>query len=270
VPLGRTFEYAVFTLWVSVCAFAPELIWQGFLLLHGHFGLAQVYSALFIGALFAFFVEPLVERLKAGRWHPAHEHGHGLLIGAPVSLLFGFVVVCLHEAITAYLGSGHAGDEVMRARLAAALDEAVEWSSIPAAVTAAWFVAGTWRRLAIPALVLAAAWIVAVGIVYAWGWQIVTTSAIPGILLLLLGTRIVLRRWDGGTFQALATLTACLTFGWVAVAWLANGLAMHFAGPGAEVYARAAVGDDLRFYLGWSLGLFVAPNPVRESVRDAA
>lgn len=267
MPLGRAFEYAVFTLWVSVCAFAPELIWQGFLLLRGHFGIAQIYSALFIGSLFAFFVEPLVERLKAGRWHLSHGDRSGLLIGALVSLVFGFFVVCLHEAITAYLGSSHAGDEAMQARLAAALDEAVEWSSIPAAVTAAWFVAGTWRRLAAPAVILASAWIIAVGIFYDWGWQVVTTTAIPCGLLVLFGTRIVLQGWDGETFRALAKLTAGLTFGWLVVAWLANALVTTLVGSGAEFYANAAAGDDLRFYLGWSLGLLVAPNPVQEPER---
>jgi hypothetical protein len=111
VPLDRALTYAVVTLWVSICAFAPELIWQGFVLLQGHFGRAEVYSALFIGTLFTFFVEPLVQRLKAGRWRVPHEHTGGLLLGTLVSLAFGFVVVCIHEAMTAYLGGGHAGDE---------------------------------------------------------------------------------------------------------------------------------------------------------------
>ena len=88
MPLDHALAYAVFTLWVSICAFTPEFIWQGFVLLRGHFGPVEAYSALFIGTLFAFFVEPVVERLRAGRWRLAHEHTKGLLLGAVVSLAF--------------------------------------------------------------------------------------------------------------------------------------------------------------------------------------
>ncbi len=146
MSFDRALAYAVFTLWVSICAFAPEFIWQGFVLLRGHFGPAEAYSALFVGALFAFFVEPVMERLKAGRWRLAHGRTAGELLGAPVSLAFGFVVVCIHEAMATYLGGGHAGDEARRASLVQAIGEVQQWASIPAAVTAAWFAAGTSRR----------------------------------------------------------------------------------------------------------------------------
>lgn len=62
MPFARALAYTVYTLWVSVCAFAPELLWQGFVLMRGHFGAAELFSALFIGTLFAFFVEPLLRR----------------------------------------------------------------------------------------------------------------------------------------------------------------------------------------------------------------
>ena len=90
-------------------------------------------------------------RLKAGRWRLAHEPSGGLLLSVVVSLAFGIVVVCIHEAMLAYLGGGHTGDETKRAGLARAIDSTFEWASIPAAVMAAWFVGGTVRRLALPA-----------------------------------------------------------------------------------------------------------------------
>jgi hypothetical protein len=263
VSLDRASAYVVFTLWVSICAFAPEFIWQGFVLLRGHFGPVEASSALFIGALLAFFVEPVIERLKAGRWQLAHEHARGLLLGALVSLAFGVVVVCIHEAMAAYLGGGHAGEEAKRAGLAQAIDQVHEWASIPAAVTAGWFVAGTSRRLALPAVGFACAWIVAVGALYGWGWPVVATTAAPCCLIALLGTRAVLRRWDAGTFPALAKLTACVAGGWMVLAVLIEVGAEH-VGLGYRLYTPDAFYDDLRFYLGWSLGLSVAPNPVSE------
>jgi hypothetical protein len=277
VSLVRGLEYAAFTLWVSVCAFAPELIWQGFLLLRGHFGLAQAASALFIGVLFAFFVEPLMERLKAGRWElpEEHAHGRGVLLATLVSVAFGFLVVCLHEAIATYVGAAHgghdnhAGNVDKLAGLSDALDEAMQWASIPAAVTACWFVAGTRPRLAIPATVLACAWIVAAGILYDWGWQVVTTSAIPCCLLTILGTRKVLQRWNSGTIPSLARLTARVTLTWLILAPAADWMVTWLGGPSLDFYSAAAVGDDLRFYLGWCLGLFVAPNPVPDEAPAA-
>ena len=264
MPLARALAYVVFTLWVSICAFAPEFIWQGFVLQRGHFGPAEAYSALFIGTLFAFFVEPVLERLRAGRWRLAHEHSKGLLLAALVSLAFGVAAVCLHEAMAAYLGGGHAGEEAKRTSLAQAIDQVREWASIPAAVTAAWFVAGTSRRLALPAVGLACAWIVAVGYLYGWGWLVVATTAAPCCLIALLGTRAVLRRWDASTFPALAKLTAGVAGGWLVLAWLTGAAVGHVGSPGFQLYTPDAFYDDLRFYLGWALGLSVAPNPVPE------
>ncbi len=264
MPFERGLAYAVFTVWVSVCAFAPELIWQGFVLMRGHFGAAELYSALFIGTLFAFFVEPLVERLKAGQWRLDHERTRGLLLSVLVSLAFGVVVVCVHEAMIAYLGGNHPGDEAKQANLAQAIDSAFEWASIPAAVTAAWFVAGTARRFALPAAGLACAWILIIGHLYGWGWPIVATSAAPGFLIALLGTRIVLRHWDANTFPALAKLTAWVAGGWMLLAWGIQAGSQVIGNPGLQLYTPEAFSDDLRFYLGWCLGLSVAPNPVPE------
>jgi hypothetical protein len=144
----------------------------------------------------------------------------------------------------------------------------MQWASIPAAVTATWFVAGTVPRLALPATVLTCAWIVLAGILYDWGWQVVTTSAIPCCLLTILGTRLVLRRWDSGTMPSLARLTARVTLIWLVLAPLADWIVTHLGGPTLDFYTTEAVGDDLRFYLGWCLGLFVAPNPVPDDEAD--
>jgi hypothetical protein len=66
VPLNRVFTCAVFALWVSICAATPESIWEGPIALTGH--CSKVYSVIFIATLLAFFVEPIMERIKNGSW----------------------------------------------------------------------------------------------------------------------------------------------------------------------------------------------------------
>jgi hypothetical protein len=103
------------------------------------------------------------------------------------------------------------------------------------------------------------------------GWQVVAMNAVPCCLIALLGTRVVLRRWDANTFPALAKLTAGVAGGWLVLAWLTQAGFGHVGGLGLQLYAPDALYvdfyDDLRFYLGWSLGLSVVPNPVPEDGR---
>ena len=99
-------------------------------------------------------------------------------------------------------------------------------------MTVAWFAAGASRGRALPAASLACAWIVTTGLLDGWGWPVVATTAGPSCLIALLGARIAVRRWNRGTFPALAGLTASVAGGWLALAWLADAGARHFGGSG--------------------------------------
>jgi hypothetical protein len=261
VPLRRAIAYAAYVLWISVCTSAPEFIWQGFTLMRGHLGPAELWSALFIGALFACFVEPLVERLKAGRWQLEHESPRGLLLSTLLSVGFGVLVVFIHEAISAFFAAGHSGDEGKQAVLAEALEQVIEWACVPAVATLCWFAARASRRLALPSAVVACLAIVALGFLYDWGVRMVVSTSVPSCFIAVLGTRLVMRRWDAGTFPALAKMTAS-----VAAIWLIlNGVAEAAAHAGLMSFELYAPGDfyvDLRFYLGWALGLGISPSPV--------
>jgi cytochrome c biogenesis protein CcdA len=48
--------------WVAICAAAPEVIWQGLRIAVGHLTRADLLSALLLGLILAFFVEPLLRR----------------------------------------------------------------------------------------------------------------------------------------------------------------------------------------------------------------
>src|SRR5271167_5028431 len=50
-------------LWIVICAAAPEFIWQGLRIGLGHFTRADLLSALFLGLILAFFVDPLMRRI---------------------------------------------------------------------------------------------------------------------------------------------------------------------------------------------------------------
>lgn len=251
---------AAFAAWVSVCAFAPEVIWQGFLLLRGHFGAAEALTVLFVGALLAFFVEPLMERLKARRWHLPHPPGDRALLAVPAAFLFGAASVCVHEAMTAFLGGAHAHDG--GTRLVRALEEALQWASVPAAVTATWFVAARAPRLLLPMTALVVAWTLAVGYLFAWRPLVVAATLLPAITIAVAGGRLAARRWDAATLPALAGLTARVAAGWLVLICLARLAAAAVGWPMSEFYGTGQILEDARFYLGWWLGLSLAPNPV--------
>jgi hypothetical protein len=60
----KLFTYLGFATWVSVCAAAPEFIWQGSLVLFGHFSLQTVWSIALIGLILTVFVESILERAR--------------------------------------------------------------------------------------------------------------------------------------------------------------------------------------------------------------
>ncbi len=266
MPLSRAFNCIVFAFWVSVCAAAPEFIWRGLVALAGHLALRDVYSAILIAMLLAFFVEPVMERLRTGSWKLEHRNTRTLIYTTTIALAFGIAAVCVHEAMNAYLGGAHASDQVKQANLVAAMEQVREWALIPFAVTVAWFSAPAGRWIAFLGGILAGVWVVAVGLYYAWTWREIGTTAIPCFAIIALGARFVAGWWDNETFLHLAFLTAVVAAGWFAVAWLAQSGAWLFGEPGFRIYTWGQFWEDFRFYLGWSLGLAVAPNPVPRAV----
>src|SRR5260221_2661906 len=218
VPLSRAFNAGVFAFWVSVCAAAPEFIWRGLVALAGHLALRDVYSAILIAMLLAFFVEPVMERLRSGRWKLEHQTAKTLIYRATISLAFGAAAVCVHEAMNSYLGGAEAADHEKLANLVAAMEQVREWALIPFAVTVAWFSARAGGRVAILAGVLAGVWVVAVGLHYAWAWRDIGTTSIPCFAIIAIGTRFVAQRWDDEMFLQLALLTAVGAAFWFAVA----------------------------------------------------
>ncbi len=248
-----------FAAWVSVCAAAPEFIWQGLLSLIGHFSRQNIYAIVLIGLILTVFVEPILERAREGRWTPEHRTTRSLLFTAPVAFTFGIIAVGLHECMTAFLGAGHAPPDE---GVANAVRLILEWAFIPLAVTLAWFGARLTGRLPLIAAAVAAIWILGIGWYYGWSARDIVMTSLPCIAIIPLGQRYIRRNWHETTFRNLAIGLAGFMLTWQLLALLLQ-VVLRLAGvTGAPFYALTDLGDDFRFYLGWAIGLVLAPNPV--------
>jgi len=241
--------------WVAICAAAPEFIWQGMWIAASHVTLTEVLSAALVGLVLAFFIEPLMERLRGERHHRT-RHGPGAaLFTAALSLAFALASIGLHEVMSAFVAeraAGHGGG------LEEAIALTVAWAFVPFAVTMAWLSVPR-RWLAVPLAAAAVLAPVIAGWLFGWQLRSVVTTAIPNVLILALGYRQTMR--GGLTPRA-------FTVAWVSAIWLAAALladlilGMVQSGP-FRLYSAFSFWVDVRFYAGWTIGLVLAPSPYR-------
>lgn len=258
----KLFTYLGFATWVSVCAAAPEFIWQGSLVLFGHFSLQTVWSIALIGLILTVFVEPILERARDGRWRPERPRTRNLLVAAPVAFVLGIAAVSLHECMTAYLAAASGGHGAAAEGIEKAVRLILEWASIPLAVTMAWISArlGGWFRYAAGAA--AAVWVIAASWYYNWPLPVIVIATIPCIALIPLGQIYLAKRWNEDTFQNLAIGLVGFGILWLALTLLLQALLPSKVVAGVVSYGPGEIGENVRFYLGWALGLALAPNPV--------
>ena len=249
--------------WVAICAAAPEFIWQGLGIALNHLTEAEVLSALLVGLVLAFFVEPLMERLRGLRHRHADGHGPGgALFTVTLSLAFALASIALHDAMTAFVAERNADDH---GGLAMAIRLTTAWASVPFAVTLAWLSAPV-RWLAVPLGIVGALSPFVAGWTFSWPLRSVITTAAPTVLILGLGYR---RRMQNSLGRR-SWLVA-----WVAMAWLATAvLLVQVLGwlglDQLKPYNALNFWMDVRFYLGWALGLILAPSPRRAGVTGSA
>ena len=265
LPATHAISSLAFALWVAICAAAPELIWQGLLLIAQHFTLLNLYAIVLIGLILAFFVEPIMERIRSRRWELERQDNQSLILTAGFAFAFGIAAVALHEGLSAYVGTGEAGSAARRESLAQAFELILQWALIPFAVTLAWFAARSGRAAAWLAGSLALAWTVAVGWFYAWSNRDIVMVAIPVVMVLMLGAGSIAAEWSHFTFRHLAVSTALVFAGFIVSALAAQGLLWLCGVRSWHIYTLSEFFEDIRFYAGWSLGIAIAPNPVPRS-----
>ncbi|WP_144063537.1 beta/alpha barrel domain-containing protein [Caballeronia insecticola] len=260
MPLRRASNGFFFALWVAVCAASPEFLWQGLFSLFGHFSLTDAAAALLIGAILAFFVEPVLERLRGLGDAPEHPQ-KSPAFAACEALSFAVVAVCVHEAITVYIAASHSNEQAAE-NLAKAVAQALQWAVTPFFITIAWMAARGPSWIAWPVAALAIVVTTLVGVMFQWSAHVLVTSALPAVFVLIAGCIIVREQWDESTFVRCARATGVIALAWLAltgtlqlVLWLAHVQAFR-------IYERAEFWTDLRFYIGWVTGLVVAPAMV--------
>ncbi len=272
-PAGVTWAVALTSgLWIAICAAAPEFIWQGLLIVQDHLSWADLLTALLMGLILAFFVEPLLERVR-DRVHPPphaqapHGRPRNAVYTAGLSLAFALVSVCLHDAIAAFVTARNTQHADAGSSLVAGITLATSWAIVPFAVTLAWLSVRQ-RLLRVPVGVVAAASPGATWWLFDWPLETVLTSLVPSLLILGLGYRQMRRRPDSGAFRRCANDVAGVAAAWLAMAVIVTTLLATFRVSRFELYDPASFWMDVRFYIGWSLGLMLAPSPYADPPLD--
>lgn len=235
-------------LWVAICAAAPEFIWRGLRIAEHHVTQTDALSALLVGLVLAFFVEPLMERLRGIRHPHTHRRGPaGALFTAALSLVFALASIVLHDAMLAFVAERQGAAQ---GGLAAAISLTVGWALVPFAVTLAWLAAPN-RWLVVPLVIFAVVSPVLAGWLFGWPLRGIITTEIPTIAILVVGYRHTDRQ-----VQAIA---------WVASLWLLLALIVDLvlsftSFERFELYTMFGFWMDVRFYLGWIIGVMLAPS----------
>ncbi|WP_430388855.1 hypothetical protein [Dyella sp. 20L07] len=254
------YSIVFFSAWVSVCCVAPEFIWQGLLTVIHHFSWVTVGDVFLVGAVVAFFVEPLAERLRAMRLHLAHKHrspAHATFAA------FGFAVlaVCVHEAITSFVSTSYA-DNRAESSLFVALSDVFQWSSIPFLVTVAWLCARRSQWLHWATLLLASGMVFSLGFISDWSIRDTFTTMIPCACILFAGLTVMRRHPTQLALSRCIRRTAIIAAIWLVTAGLVQLMLALIAPKAWYVYTWMEYTIDFRFYVGWVIGLAVAPRPV--------
>ena len=251
-------------LWIAICAAAPELIWQGLRVGLSHFTRADLLSALLLGLILAFFVDPLTRRIgdlfgQAGDRDALKPRG--ALFTATLSLSFALASVGVHHALTAVV-SGRGAEHVATANsgLATAIVGTLEWGIVPCAITLAWL-SIQWRWFKVAMGIIGAASPGIAGWLFSWSWLEVITTTIPSLLILGLGYRRITRLPEGPTFARCAPSVALVAAGWLIIALLLDSLFGFYHLGQFKLYTAGDFWIDVRFYFGWTLGLMLAPSP---------
>jgi hypothetical protein len=264
-PWRWTADTVIASIWIAVCAATPEFIWRGGRVVARHFSWSDLASALFIGLILAFCIEPAMERARdffsrKSQTHSDHLPASRPLFAAAMGLAFAVSSVCLHDAITAFL-SANSEDHVVRSSgLVTGIRLASAWAMVPFFISLAWLSAGR-HLLRIPLGLLAAVSPLIAAQLFSWSVQDTITTELPCVVILMLGYREIAIGRGAQVF-----LRCSGTIAWLAPAWLASALLFDYCFDllrlsRFELYNIQEFWVDARFYFGWMIGLRLAPLP---------
>jgi hypothetical protein len=268
-------DVVIASAWVAICAASPEFIWRGAFVVISHAQWGDLISVVFIGVILAFFIEPAVQRLRHlprhGTKNPeVGDRSYRLLFPALAGLALAFASVAIHDSIRAFVSDPNSGQAAphfgFEIGISAAFRIADAWTFVPFCISLAWL---TMRRkyLREPLAVIAA---ISPGLAAWWfSWPTVTfiTTWLPALAILAVGYR----QWSKGPV-ALFHRRCAMSVAWIAPTLLGAAVVfdwiirlLHLDWP--PLYDWESFGEDARFYLGWMIGLLLAPVPLIETVR---
>jgi hypothetical protein len=257
------------SLWVAICSAAPEFIWQGVQIAFSEPVWTWLPSALLVGMILAFFVEPMMQYLRGylvdrARYRRVRKRTPNALFAASLAFAFAIVSICLHDALIAFVSAGNGGHSDKSAGLLAAFTLVVAWAIGPFAVTIAWLGARS-RWLAIPLGIAAVAAPLVAEWLLRWPTVSLINTAVPSLAILGLGYRQNIPENPARGARLVLAVGAV----WLATSLLIQATAkvLHF--QSFQFYDAPSFWIDVRFYIGWALGLLLAPevnfDPLKKS-----
>jgi hypothetical protein len=260
------------SLWVAVGAVAPEFIWQGSRTAYEHPDWSDLLSALLIGLILAFFVEPGTERVRdllhLARTKTDFVEGRprNVFFTACLSLAFALTSVGLHDAMSAFI-SGH-GEGAEGIGIKAGITLTMEWAFVPFAMMLAWQCVCL-RWLAVPTGIVALASPAIAGWLFGWSTKTILDTMMPCAIVLALGYRAIGKPPADRAFARCASIVAVVGAVWIGAALLIDAVLGFFHLNPFKLYSGSEAFADMRFYLGWTLGLLLAPYAAREATGHA-
>jgi hypothetical protein len=243
------------SLWIAICAASPEIIWQGFWASIHHFSRADLLSALLIGLVLAFFIEPVLEAIRRliGRGPTEDRETHSPIFMVCLSMAFALMSVYLHDALATFV-AGHEPDTGIEV----AVTLTIGWAVVPLLVTASWMSRGQpFLAISIGALAILSPFLFSW--LFSWSLASAIYTAIPALFIVLFGY--------SSRPGHLAFTSSAFKLSVIAAIWLALAAATDKV---THLYTVEELWVDLRFYAGWVVGLLLAPYPYRKPKGDLA
>jgi hypothetical protein len=259
-----TADIAIAALWVSTCAVAPEFIWRGAQLVIHDFSWSDLAAAVLVSLILVCFVEPALKLLH-NRWETPLTKAAGgkldnLLFTVAVGFTFSLVSFVIHDAVTSSIAFHAENQEQRWAGLVAALQLSSSWAVVPFCITIAWLnLDHKWLRWPLGLLALASPSLAAWG--FSWSPQDWVTTQLPSAAILIVGSRI----WHAGPaphfFRRSARILLWICPLWIMSAVLFDCLLDLLRVGWVDLYSWSETWVDVRFYIGWIIGLTLAPVP---------
>jgi hypothetical protein len=121
------------------------------------------------------------------------------------------------------------------------------------------------RWIAVPTGAVALASPAIAGWLFGWSAKSMLDTIIPCSIVLALGYRAVAKPPAERAFARCARIVALVGMIWIGAALVVDAALGFFRLNPFKLYSASDVFADMRFYLGWTLGLLLAPSARREA-----